>query len=84
MVALSLPLASLFVRETESVQGGSRSRIGRRSDGEGSNGAGTIDNGEEEKRSNVRSQATLKLNVPQDGELLQDGTVRINVWSTPR
>ncbi|CAM9144744.1 unnamed protein product [Ectocarpus sp. 6 AP-2014] len=32
----------------------------------------------------VRPSTTTKLEVPEGGELLKDGTVRINVWASPR
>ncbi|CAM9844422.1 unnamed protein product [Pylaiella littoralis] len=37
-----------------------------------------------EKKEYVRPTTTTKLEVPEGGELLKDGTVRINVWASPR
>ena len=56
----------------------------RCSDRERSSGGGKGEGEGEGERPYVRPQTTTKLEVPEDGELLQDGTVRINVWASPR
>lgn len=84
----AVPGAARAVRDTGSSQEDSQSENGQPSGGGGGSSSGVAgkkEGEEEEKRPFVRPQTSSKLSVPQqDGELLQDGTVRINTWSTPR
>ena len=74
------PLAAVMLEFSQEV---SESVVGKRVDG-GDGGGKEDGKYDEEKRMYVRPQTTTKLEVPEGVELLQDGTVRINVWASPR
>ena len=74
------PLAAFMLELSQAV---SESAVGERVDGGGDGGKENI-TFDEEERLYVRPQTTTKLEVSEGVELLQDGTVRINVWASPR
>lgn len=77
---------TVFVWEPDFSQDASRDLHGSINGKHIGSGSGGEEDGEEEreKQPYVRPQTTTKLEVPEDGELLKDGTVRINVWASPR